>query len=101
MSAMQVSQPSFPPTTRTRRSGSAIALGYHRPNTMDMTWVQRDVAGSKIFASGIPTKLEMWPPTTRSRPSGSRDWPAQNMLSGGFLLGKGAVEGGQTQAAPF
>jgi len=28
---------SFPPTTSTRRSGSAIALGYHRQNTMDMT----------------------------------------------------------------
>ena len=76
-------------------------MGYQRPYTMDMTWVHLDVAGSKMFASGIPTKFWMWPPTTRSRPSGSRQWPAQNMLSGGFLLVKLLVEGRQTKAAAF
>src|SRR5882672_4133924 len=100
MLAMQVSQPSFPPTTRTRRSGSGAAVGYHRPNAMDITCVQPDVAGLKMFASGSPTKLAIWPPTTRTRPSDSMQCPAQKMLSGGFLLVKVFVEGRQTNAAP-
>jgi len=44
--------------------------------------VQVPVVGEKMFASRMPSKLLKCPPATNTRPSASRVWPAQKILSG-------------------
>src|SRR4030095_11051948 len=97
---MHASQSIAPETTSTRPSGRRVPVGYQRPTAMDAIDDQVRVDGSKMFVSGSPQKLPRWPPTTITRPSASRQCPAQKMLSGGSTVVKALVLGFQTRAAP-
>src|ERR1051326_1668650 len=69
-----------PAVTSMRPSGSAVTVGYQRPTAIGATRDQARVAGLKRFVSGSPMWAPLCPPATSTLPSGSRQWPAQNML---------------------
>src|SRR6266550_239990 len=84
---MHVSHVVAPEVTRTRPSGSVVAVGYQRRYAMSGTRVHCFVTGSKMFACcspRIPFTLSH-PPTKKMRPSARVVLAEQKMLLVGLV----------------
>src|SRR6476620_9686794 len=77
---MHPAQSISPEVTSMRPSGSAVTVGYQRPTAIGATRDHVRVVGLKRFVSRNPTWAPLCPPATSALPSGSRQWPPQNML---------------------
>src|SRR5262249_50712918 len=100
VSATQVSQSVAPETTRTRPSGSGVAVGYQRGKVIGAPVDHDRVTGSKMVVSVVPSKERApWPPNTAIRPSASDVCAAQKMLLGLGTSLKTRLVGFQTYAS--
>src|SRR6185295_17025880 len=101
MGAKHPAQLISPEVTSTRPSGSGMVVGYQRPTAIGAPIDHARVAGLKMFVSRSPTWPVTCPPVTTTLPSGSRQWPLQNMfvrLFGLFTEVKAPVAGFQSLA---
>src|SRR6266849_5671481 len=79
MVALQPSQLIAPELTSIRPSGSAVTVGYQRPNDIAGVDDQAKVVGLKRVPFLMPLKsIILCPPATNTLPSASRPCPAQN-----------------------
>ena len=76
-----------------------VAVGYQRPRCIGGELGQPPAVLKRLM-SGRPWSSLMWPPATRSRPSGRNAWPAQNRLSALGRWVKPPVAGFQTCGSP-